>query len=82
MSNTAKEAAKVTKTNKDGSVAIKGYNAVDPQGHLVLLAPDQDLPGADWRWATTTDIATAKKAEAERASKEKADAKTGGPIAK
>jgi hypothetical protein len=66
MSDKAKEAATVHKTNADGKVHVKGYNAIDPQGHLVLV---QSLPDGDgWRFATAEDVKKAEDAEKARKS--------------
>ena len=46
-----------------GEKTLRGYHAVDPSGHLVLLRPDQELPEGDWRWASAADL----KAKAELA---------------
>lgn len=56
----------------DGTEVLRGHNAVDPKGHLVLLPGDRDLPGPSWRWATDADIAEAELAEQKRAAKEAA----------
>lgn len=78
MNDQVKKSAAVYKTNRDGRSVVRGYHAVDPSGHLVLLAPPGELPDSEWRYATAADVKAAKDAEAAR-SKE-APPSDGGPL--
>jgi hypothetical protein len=53
---------------------LRGHNAVDPSGHLVMLAGDTDLPTKEWRWATADDIAKAESAAAAAIERDKVEA--------
>jgi hypothetical protein len=61
-------------------------SAVDPSGHLVMLAPGSDLPDDNWRWATEEDLeyAARHKAELDRREEQGApqlvDRPAGGPL--
>jgi hypothetical protein len=83
MQDQHKKAAAVHGTRlSDGAKLLRGHNAVDPSGHVVLLPGDTALPGDDWRWATEGDLEAAELAKLEADDQDKADTarSSGGPL--
>ncbi len=80
MQNQNKTGAAVYGEKSDGSLFLRGHNAVDPKGHLVLIDGDGELPDSEWHWATSGDLEAAESAEKKNAEKALRSPRKGGPI--